>query len=365
MTLTALSQSCARKRVSNLNAPMDHALRLAARGLGNVWPNPAVGCVILDAQGLVAGRGWTRSGGRPHAEVVALAEAGARAKGGTAFVTLEPCAHHGKTPPCSEALIAAGITHVVTALTDPDPRVAGRGHAMLRAAGIRVTEGVGSAQAARLNRGFLRRVTQGLPMVTLKLAASLDGRIATAAGESQWITGPEARRAVHALRMRHDAVLVGGGTARADLPRLDVRGFGDVCQPVRVVLARGPLPDLPLTGAQFWHLHGAGDATAAGAEGIVIPAADGRLDPGASLRALADRGITRVLCEGGGTLAASLLRAGLVDDLVVHTAGIMLGADGTPAIGPLLLGPLADAPHFSLVHTRRLGPDFEQVWTAA
>ena len=229
---------------------MDHALRLAARGLGNVWPNPAVGCVILDAAGRVAGRGWTQPGGRPHAEVMALREAGERARGGTVFVTLEPCAHHGKTPPCAEALARAGVARVVSALTDPDPRVAGRGHAMLREAGIAVVEGVRAAEAHALNLGFLKRVTEGLPMVTLKLAASLDGRIATASGESQWITGPAARLRGHLLRATHDAVLVGGGTARADLPRLDVRGFGAVSQPVRVVMAAGRVPALPVTDAE-------------------------------------------------------------------------------------------------------------------
>ncbi|AXC51218.1 bifunctional diaminohydroxyphosphoribosylaminopyrimidine deaminase/5-amino-6-(5-phosphoribosylamino)uracil reductase RibD [Paracoccus suum] len=344
---------------------MDHALRLAARGLGNVWPNPAVGCVILDAGGLVAGRGWTQPGGRPHAEVRALSQAGERARGGIAFVTLEPCAHHGKTPPCAEALIAAGVAHVVTAMTDPDPRVAGRGHDMLRSAGIRVTEGVRGTEAARLNRGFVRRVTQGLPLVTLKLAASLDGRIATASGQSQWITGPEARRAVHALRLSHDAVLVGGGTARADLPRLDVRGLGTMRQPVRAVLSSGPLPVLPQTGAPFWHLHGAADPTADGAKGVVISTAEGRLDIDAALRALAERGITRVLCEGGGTLAAALIHAGRIDDLVLHSAGMILGGDGAAAIGPMSLDALSGAPRFRLIGTRRLGPDLEQTWTAA
>ena len=172
---------------------------LARRGLGNTWPNPAVGCVII-RDGVVVGRGWTQPGGRPHAEVMALAQAGAAARGATAYVTLEPCAHHGKTPPCAEALVRAGIACVVSALTDPDPRVAGRGHAILRAAGVEVREGLRADMARELQQGFLSRITRGRPMLTLKLANSFDGRIATASGESQWITGPAARRAAHAGR---------------------------------------------------------------------------------------------------------------------------------------------------------------------
>lgn len=344
-------------------AHMDHALRLAARGLGNVWPNPAVGCVILDSGGRVAGRGWTQPGGRPHAEVVALTQAGERARGGTAYVTLEPCAHHGRTPPCAEALVAAGVSRVVTALTDPDPRVAGRGHAILRAGGVTVTEGVRAEPAARLNRGFLKRETLGLPLLTLKLAASLDGRIATASGESRWITGEAARAETHRLRLTHDAVLVGGGTARADAPRLDVRGFGPVRQPVRVLLARGRVA-LPDTGAPLWHLHGAGGAVPDAVEAIAVPEGAGGLDLTAALRLLAERGITRVLCEGGGRLAANLLAAGLVDRLELHQAGLVLGGDGIPAVGALGLDALALAPRFCLTRVRRAGPDLLSSWTA-
>ncbi|MBD3764054.1 MAG: bifunctional diaminohydroxyphosphoribosylaminopyrimidine deaminase/5-amino-6-(5-phosphoribosylamino)uracil reductase RibD, partial [Rhodobacterales bacterium] len=265
---------------------MAHALALAARGLGRVWPNPAVGCVLV-AQGRVVGRGWTQPAGRPHAETVALAQAGDLARGATAHVTLEPCAHHGQTPPCALALVQAGVARVVTALTDPDPRVSGRGHAMLRAAGLAVTEGVLAAEARALQQGFLTRVTRGRPMVTLKLATSLDGRIATATGESRWITGPLARRAVHALRMRHDAVLVGAGTALADDPDLTVRDLGSPHQPIRLVLdSRLRLPVDSRLGRSagavpVWLLHGpaAPDAAraawaAAGARLIEVPAPD-------------------------------------------------------------------------------------------
>lgn len=322
---------------------MAHALRLARRGLGNVWPNPAVGCVIVK-DGIVVGRGWTQPGGRPHAEPVALAEAGEAARGATAYVTLEPCAHYGKTPPCAETLVGAGIARVVTALTDPDDRVAGRGHAILRAGGVDVTEGVRADEARSLQRGFLSRVTRGRPMVTLKLATSFDGRIALANGESQWITGPDARRHVHALRMTHDAIMVGGGTARADHPSLNVRGFGPVRQPVRVIVAKGVIPELPPEGPDFgplWQVSGPIEAV---------------------LTELGRRGLTRVFCEGGGQLAASLLRAGLVDELVGYTAGLVLGADARPAVGTLDLTRLSDAPRFELAELRAIGGDIFHRW---
>ncbi|MDQ7261623.1 bifunctional diaminohydroxyphosphoribosylaminopyrimidine deaminase/5-amino-6-(5-phosphoribosylamino)uracil reductase RibD [Paracoccus sp. PS-1] len=322
---------------------MRHALALARRGLGNVWPNPAVGCVLVRG-GAVVGRGWTQPGGRPHAEAMALAQAGAAARGATAYVTLEPCAHHGKTPPCAEALVGSGVARVVTALTDPDPRVAGRGHAILRAAGIEVAEGVCEAEAREVQRGFLSRVQRGRPMLTLKLAASFDGRIATASGESQWITGARARRHVHALRLGHDAVMVGGETARADRPGLNVRGFGPVRQPVRIVVSARGLPDLPAEGPEhgpLWRVAG---------------------DPESFMAELGARGLTRVLCEGGGVLAAGLLRAGMVDQLIGYSAGIVLGGDGRAGIGALELAHLAEAPRFRLVETRRIGPDLMHRW---
>lgn len=322
---------------------MAHALGLARRGLGNTWPNPAVGCVIV-RDGVIVGRGWTQPGGRPHAEVMALRQAGDGARGGTAYVTLEPCAHHGKTPPCAEALVNSDIARVVSALTDPDPRVAGRGHAILRAAGISVTEGIREAEARTLQCGFLTRETHGRPMLTLKLASSFDGRIALASGESQWITGPDARRHVHMLRMQHDAVMVGGETARADRPALNVRGFGPLRQPVRVVVSAGTFPDLPPEGPDFgplWQVSG---------------------QPADILRELGARGLTRVFCEGGGRLAASLLRAGLVDELVGYTAGVAIGADGRASVGPMDLGALSDAARFDLVETRRIGPDVFHRW---
>lgn len=356
---------------------MAHALSLGRRGLGRVWPNPAVGCVLV-RDGRVVGRGWTQPGGRPHAETVALAKAGDLARGATAYVTLEPCAHHGQTPPCAEALVAAGVDRVVTAIEDPDPRVAGRGHAILREAGIDVATGVLAEDALRDQAGFLSRVLRARPMLTLKLATSLDGRIATASGESRWITGPDARRAVHAMRLSHDAVLVGGGTARADDPRLTVREMGAVSQPVRVIAARKL--DLPEDGAlaasvaegPLWLLHGSEAAPARieawrarGAECIPVPVASGFLDAGRTLHALGERGITRVFCEGGGSYAASLLGAGLVDRLVTISAGVALGAEGQPALGALGVDVLAEAPRFRLVRTRRLGGDVLAEWDLA
>ena len=217
---------------------MRAALAMGRRGLGNTWPNPAVGCVILK-DGHVVGRGWTQAGGRPHAETEALARAGEAARGATAYVTLEPCCHWGKTPPCADALIAAGLSRVVAAVEDPDPRVAGAGLARLRAAGLSVESGVCEAEAAELNAGFFQRVHTGRPLVTLKLAASLDGRIAAASGESRWITGEIARERVHLLRAEHDAVLVGTGTALADDPQLTCRLPGMASRsPVRIVMDR-------------------------------------------------------------------------------------------------------------------------------
>ena len=382
---------------------MTHALGLAARGLGRTWPNPAVGCVIVQGTRIVGhvqgtrivghvqgtrivghvqgtrivGRGWTQPGGRPHAETMALAQAGPAARGATAFVTLEPCSHHGQTAPCVDALIAAGITRVVTALTDPDPRVSGRGHTGLRAAGIAVTENVLAGQATRLNAGFLKRMTQGLPHLTLKLGITVDGRTATATGESRWITGPAARRASHALRLIHDAVLIGAGTARTDNPDLTARDLGASHQPVRIVLdPRLSLPPDSRLGSTarhspVWLLHtSAAPAhcrahwSATGAHLMETPETPtGQTDLPAALTLLASHGLTRILCEGGAILAAALIRARLVDDLITYTAGKLIGAEGFPALGPLNPATLASAPHLTLLGTRQIGPDTETRWT--
>lgn len=357
---------------------MAAALALGARGLGQVWPNPAVGCVIVQ-DGRIVGRGYTAPGGRPHAEPLALAQAGDAARGATAYVTLEPCSHHGATPPCADALIDAGVARVVIPLEDVNPEVAGQGIARLREAGVEVTTGVLAEEAARDNRGFFLRMRDGRPMVTLKLASSFDGRIATATGESRWITGPLARHRVHAERLRHDLVLVGGGTARADDPDLSVRGMGAVTQPVRAVASRhlnvplgGRMIRSTRTGPVWALVDGSPGAIAAhtraaweeqGGRLIGTEAAPGGgLAPRAMLEALGREGITRVFCEGGGALAASLLAADLVDEVLGFTAGLTLGAEGQPSLGAMGIDSLAAAPRFALIEVARVGADVLHRW---
>lgn len=350
------------------------ALALGRRGQGGTWPNPAVGCVIV-RDGRIVGRGWTAPGGRPHAEVQALAQAGTAARGATAYVSLEPCAHFGQTPPCAQALIDAGITRVVAPIPDEDARVAGKGFAMLRDAGITVDTGLLADEARADHAGFFRRATSDRPFVTLKLAMSLDGRIATATGESKWITGAPARRLVHGMRARHDAVMVGGGTARVDDPSLTVRDLGIENQPVRVVVSRHL--DLPLLGqlarsaaqVPVWICHGAEASPerrkaweGLGAHLLPCAVTGGHLDPCDVLLQLGGKGLTRVFCEGGAALAASLLAEDLVDRLIVFSAGLAIGAEGLPGIGALGLDRLAKATRFDLEEVSRVGNDVMQVW---
>lgn len=356
---------------------MREALRLGRSAMGSAWPNPAVGCVIVAGDQIV-GRGATAPGGRPHAEPQALAEAGAAARGATAYVTLEPCAHHGKTPPCAEALIKAGVARVVVAVGDSDPRVSGRGLEMLRKAGIEVVQGVLEDEARTDLAGFFLRIEEGRPWVTLKLASSFDGRIATASGHSQWITGPEARQRVHEFRARHDAVMVGAGTARADNPMLTVRGLDVPRQPVRVVVSRRldvPLmSELARTAGEVpvWMCHGP-DADRSlreawqglGAELVECRLHGRQLEIGSVLQALGERGLTRVFCEGGGALAASLLSAGLVDELIGFTAGVVIGAEGLPGVGAMGLARLEEAPRFRLVEAAAVGGDIMHRWHRA
>jgi diaminohydroxyphosphoribosylaminopyrimidine deaminase/5-amino-6-(5-phosphoribosylamino)uracil reductase len=355
------------------------ALALARRGLGRTAPNPPVGCVLVKNDRVV-GRGWTQPAGRPHAEAEALRRAGDAAKGATAYVTLEPCNHHGATPPCTEALISADVARCVVAWSDPDPNVAGRGLDRMRAAGIAIETGVGADDAAELYRGYTLQRRDGRPSVTLKLATTLDGRLATRRGESQWITGPEARTHAHRLRATHDAVMVGSGTAVADNPRLSVRLPGlDDRQPLRVVVdgrLRVPLthdlvararehPTLLITRSDAL----ADRRAAYESAGVtVVPVAlgrDGTLSPFAALQALGARGITRVLVEGGSMLAAGLSRAALVDELVWFRAPRVIGGDGVPAIAGFGLERLASTPAFERTGSQCVGPDLMETYRRA
>ena len=350
---------------------MRAALALARRGLGAVWPNPAVGCVIVK-NGRIAGRGWTQPGGRPHGETEALRRAGEAARGADAYVSLEPCCHWGRTPPCVDALVTAGVQRVVVALEDPDPRVAGEGLRRLRTAGLGVEVGLCAAEAAEVNAGFLSRLRLGRPLVTLKFATSLDGRIATATGESQWITGPPARERAHALRANHDAIMVGTGTVIADDPQLTCRLPGlDHCSPVRVVIDRHlripPATRLVIDARRIptWvlTLRSADPARRATflANRITLidvdPDSEGQVDLAAALRALGERGITRLLVEGGAGLMAAFLRARLVDRLVWVHAPLVIGGEGVPAIAGLDLAALADALAFERLSTETIGDD--------
>lgn len=342
---------------------MTAAIALARRGHGNVSENPSAGCVLV-GNGRTVGRGWTQPGGRPHAETVALGRAGNLARGATAYVTLEPCAHHGETPPCAEALAAAGVARVVVGARDPDPRVDGAGILFLEEAGIEVATGVCGEAAAEVAAGFFTRIREGRPLVTVKLATSLDGRIATSEGRSRWITGEPARRHAHGLRARSDAILVGSGTAITDDPDLGCRlpGLEDR-SPVRVVLGgrRALPPSHRLVGdaprRPTWVISGPRGAEAAGGVETIVVDGGERPDPAAALAALGARGINRLLVEGGGRTVAALLAADLVDRIVWYRAPVVLGGDGVPAVSGFGVRRLDEAANFVRLAARRLGRD--------
>ncbi len=342
------------------------ALRLAERGLGRTSPNPAVGAVVVRG-GRIVGRGFHRRAGGPHAEVFALREAKQRARGATLYVTLEPCSHFGRTPPCADALIQAGIARVVIGAPDPNPQVAGRGLARLRRAGIAVETGVLVAECRALNVDFEKYITTGLPWVVLKLAATLDGRIATASGDSKWITGPEARRKVHELRNRLDAVLVGSETVIHDDPELTcrIRGGRD---PLRVVLdgrlrvkpSARVFRDRPETTRLYTLDDASAKATRLHRRGVVVRRGGGDR-PGALtrvLRDLASAGVKSVLVEGGGTVAARALREGLVDRLMVFVAPKMIGCEGRPMVGALGVARMKDALGLADATVESVGADW-------
>ncbi len=356
-------------------AHMRAALALARRALGTTWPNPAVGSVLVK-DGTVIARGATAPGGRPHAEAVALAAAGEAARGATAYVSLEPCAHHGRTPPCADALAAAGVARVVYAVEDPDPRTKGGGAGALIRANVAVEDGVLAEEAAEINAGFFLRVREGRPLVTFKTATSLDGRIAAAGGRSQWITGEAARAATHALRANHDAVMIGASTLAADDPMLTVRLLGlPVRPPVRIavagraMVAAGRRLFASLDAGPVWLVLAEGTAPPrdlpAGVEIVTVAAgALGRPDPSAMLQELGRRGLTRVLVEGGARLAGALMKAGLVDRIAWFRAPLALGGDGVPALEPLGIADPNHAPRWRRIDSRTLGTDTLETFAA-
>lgn len=344
---------------------MAQALRLAERGAYTTRPNPMVGCVIAHGDRVV-GQGWHQRAGGPHAEVFALREAGEAARGATAYVTLEPCAHHGRTPPCALALIEAGVSRVVAAMGDPFPQVDGGGFALLRNAGITVEQGLMAAAARELNRGFLSRIERGRPWLRVKLASSLDGRTGMADGQSKWITGPAAREDVQHWRARAGAILTGAGTVLADDPQLTVRLAGqEVVPPLRVVLdAR--LRSLACRqvrggGAPTLYLHAAAATPADHADGHTefaeIPAVAGQLDLAAVLALLAERGINEVHTEAGATLAGALLHGGWVDELLLYQAPTLLGEHGRPLLARLDIHAMDQQRRLQRVDQRQLGDD--------
>lgn len=359
------------ERASTDTQFMRVALTLARRGLGNVWPNPAVGCVLV-LDGRIVGRGWTQPRGRPHAETEALRKAGPASRGATAYISLEPCDHQGETEPCSEALIAGGIKRAVVAVEDPNPRVSGKGIKRLKNAGIEVTLGICRYAAAELNAGFFLSFLRGRPLFTLKAATTLDGRIATRTGESRWITGAGSRATAHRLRAQHDAILIGSGTAVVDDPSLTCRLPGmENRSPIRIVVDGR----LRLTPAM--KLIETADRTPTWI--FTIPNRDSRRyralekrgavvievesdgchhpAPGAVAAVLAERGITRVLIEGGSEIAASYLTAGMVDRLEWFHAPRIVGGDGLPATGALGITSLCDAPWFARSGAIQIGED--------
>jgi diaminohydroxyphosphoribosylaminopyrimidine deaminase/5-amino-6-(5-phosphoribosylamino)uracil reductase len=347
---------------------MARALQLARRGLFSTTPNPRVGCVIV-RDDKVIGEAWHEQAGLPHAEAGALAKivgAGGTAQGATAYVTLEPCSHFGRTPPCADALIDSGIARVVVAMTDPNPLVAGQGLAKLAAAGIEVASGLLAVEATELNIGFVSRMTRGRPWLRLKVAASLDGKTALNNGASQWITGPEARRDAHAWRARSCAVLTGIGTVRDDNPRLTVREVPTTRQPLKVVIDSRleTSPDAAvLEGGNVLIAAAEANARSAalearGAEIVLLPNGQGKVELAALLQELGRRGINEVLTEAGTRLNGSLLREGCVDELLIYQAPMLLGDLARGMFGLAELTALAGARHLNIIERRVVGADF-------
>ena len=353
---------------------MARALKLAARGRFTTHPNPNVGCVIVK-DGEIVGEGYHHRAGEPHAEVHALRMAGEKAQGATAYVTLEPCSHHGRTPPCCDALIAAGVSRVVAAMQDPNPQVAGRGLYRLQQAGIDVSHGLMMSEVEQLNKGFLKRMRTGFPYLQLKLGASLDGRTAMASGESQWITSPQARRDVQRLRAQSHAILTSSATVLADDPQLTVRWSElgestqasypqeELRQPIRIVLDSQnqvtPAHRIVQQPGEPWIVRTEDDPRSwpETVRSLKVPEHNGHLDLVVLMMQLGKQQINSIWVEAGPTLAGALLQAGLVDELIVYVAPKLLGSDARGLCVLPGLEKLADAPHFKFNEIRQVGPD--------
>lgn len=355
---------------------MKAAIAIGARGLGGVWPNPAVGCLVVRDNQVIA-RGWTQPQGRPHAEVEALNRAGNLARGATVYISLEPCSHFGQTAPCCDALIKAGIRRAVIAMLDPDTRVNGRGVSALENAGINVVTGVEKALAGEINAGFISRVTSGRPLVTLKLATSADGKIATKSGASKWITGSLSRSHGHRLRSIHDAILVGAGTLRCDDPQLTCRLPGlEGRSPVRVIvdsdlsisLTNRVIKSAVTTPTWVVTVFGSdvNQRKALSSIGVKIidvePGEDGKPNLDLALKKLGELGITRLLVEGGSKISAAMVGAKLVDRVVLFRAPIFIGGDGISALSGFGVESLADAASLRLMEVCRVGSDIKEVY---
>ena len=350
------------------------AISLGRRNLGQTSPNPSVGCVLVKND-VIVGRGYTAPGGRPHAETQALKQAGSVANGSTAYITLEPCSHEGKTPPCAQALVEAGVKRAVIATIDPDKRVNGKGISILEAAGIEVKVGVLAEQASLDHAGFFSSQSDCRPWITLKLATSIDGKIATSKGDSKWITGSSARHFVHNMRRKHDAIMVGSGTVISDDPSLNVRDLGTCIQPYRIVVSSNL--EIPVKSnltktiyeQPVWIFH-SNEASEErkrkwldlGAQLFECQVDNLGISMKDIMQKISDKGITRLLCEGGGKLAASLMRSELVDEIVTFHGGLIVGADGVPSIGELGINALIDAKRWRLDQTLSFDTEVLNIW---
>jgi diaminohydroxyphosphoribosylaminopyrimidine deaminase/5-amino-6-(5-phosphoribosylamino)uracil reductase len=351
-------------------AYMARALQLAERGLYTTTPNPRVGCVIVK-DGKVIGEGWHIRSGEPHAEIHALMEAGASAQGATVYVTLEPCSHHGRTPPCADALTEAGVGRVVAAMSDPNPQVSGNGLARLAASGIQTASGLLEAEARKLNEGFIKRMIYGHPFVRIKTASSLDGKTALSDGKSQWITGDPARLDVHRMRARSCAIITGIGTVMADDPQLNVRGVDTTRQPLKVIVdsqlrmpadARILAEGKTLVACSQPAAKNAAALEAAGAQILCLPQADGKVDLNALLSRLAQMGINEAMTEAGANLNGALLAANLVDEWVQYVAPVLLGDSARALFKLSEPASMEQRLSWQLMDSRQLGNDLRLTW---